>query len=288
MKKRLFYMIFLSVLCFETILSASDWKAQGELYEAITKDDAKKVGEILDKHPSFVNKPIKYHNYPVLDAAFLCSIKTLKLLVDRGANLKQTDSKTGNSVLHMLAIRFHAKAREEMLDYLINEKKLKVDLLNKEKQTPFHHVFSSYIWVPSAKKGIAAIELFEKYGANLKVQDASGKTVLCFLSTAFVHIPTEQKKHQNRLKDLVEISKVLIEKGVDVNLPDNNKSTPLVSFLSYSKKLPDEVKVDFVTLLMENGAKTNIKNKKGEKALKLVDKKSELYKIMKKRYKKKK
>jgi len=289
MKKLLFCVIFLCVLFFNSIMSATDWKAQGELYKAIQKDDTKKIKLILEKHPSFANKQIKYHNYPILDAAYCGSINALKLLVEKGANLKQTDSKTGNSVLHMVAdnIKMKKVKRDAFLDFLVKQKKLKVDIKNNKKQTPFHHVFSSYMWVPPAKQGIDAIEVFEKYGAHLNTQDASGRTVLCFLSTAFVPVPTEMKKHQNRLKDLVEISKVLIGKGVNVNLPSNKKSTPLVSFLSYSKKLPDTVKIDFVTLLMENGAKTNIKNKKGEKALKLVEKKGELYNIMKKRYKKK-
>jgi len=47
------------------------------------------------------------------------------------------------------------------------------------------------------------------------------------------------------------------------------------------------MKVDFVTFLMESGTNIKLKTKKGEKALKLVKKKGELYRIMKKKYKKK-
>ena len=61
---------------------AQDWKVQGEFYNAIKRDDVKALAAILKMHPSFVNKPIKYHNYPVLDAASLCSPKALKLLVE--------------------------------------------------------------------------------------------------------------------------------------------------------------------------------------------------------------
>ena len=74
---------------------------------------------------------------------------------------------------------------------------------------------------------------------------------------------------------------------VDINLPDKNKRTPLVTFLVYSKKIPEDKRVDYVTFLMENGADIKIKSKKKEKALKLVKKKGKLYKIMKKKYKKK-
>jgi len=288
LKKRLFDLLLVSVLSFNSILLAEDWKLQKELYEAIKKDDIKKIEFLLEKNPKLINKKIKYHSYPVLDAASLGSIKALKLLVEKGGNLKNK-SKTGNSILHIAVIgpSVNMKKKEAVLDYLINEKKLDVEVRNKEKQTPFHFAFSSEIYFTRPKRAIAFIELFDKYGANLNAQDASGATVLNYLAKSCKIRPDEPEHAAKTIKSSLGVVKVLVGKGADVNLVDNLKQTPLVLFLLRTRKYSDTMKVDYVRFLMESGTNIKLKTKKREKALKLVEKKGELYNIMKKKYKKK-
>jgi len=287
-KKQLLGFIVVSFLFFNSILSASEWKVHGELYNAIKSDDTKTIESILEKHPALVNKQLKYHSYPVLDAAFCGSAKALRLLVEKGADIKKSAPVTGNSIVHAAVgnLKVQKNKREAVLAYLIEEKKLKIDITNKRGQTPFNYTFiSSSTILPSIITGNRVIEVFDKYGANLNAQDAFGTTVLNHLSKSCqVHAKDPQK---NSLRALDMAKFLMTRKSVDVNLPDKEKRTPLISFLVHTKRLPDNMKIDFLTALMENGAKTKLKSKKGEKPLKLVEKKSELYKIMKKKYKKK-
>ena len=288
MKKVLLSVIIVVGLFSGICVSATDWKLQKDLYDAIKKNDVKQIEAILAKHPAFVKKEIKYHSYPVLDAANLKAIKSLKCLVDKGANLNQKDTKTGNTVLHYIAAsRMKKEKMDEALNYLLKEKNMKLEIKNKKGKTPFIYAFSDNTYVPSVKHCIPIIELFSKYGANLNAQDEKGKTALHYMVSTF--LLARENPEKTDLVAKMEAAKLLADqKGINVNLTDKDKRTPLVAFLVHVKKVDDDNKVDFITCLMENGAKNNIKSKKKEKALKLVDKKSKAYAALKKRYKKKK
>jgi ankyrin repeat protein len=288
MKKRLFVVTLVGVFLVNSIFAAADWRIQKELYDAIKADNTKKIESLLAKYPKLINKKIEYHGYPVLDAARTGRLKALKLLVEKGADIKKKAPKSGNSIIHLVAENFRMKkeTREAFFEYIIKEKKLKLGIKNKAGQTPFNYAFTSNPRTPAVKGGIEVIDVFEKYGADLNSQDASGITVLNYLVQS-CRLDRDDPDKTN-LK-VLDIAKALIEKkGVNINLPDNIKRTPLVTFLVHTKKMSDDKKIDFVTFLMENGALTKQKSKKGEKALKLVEKKGDLYKVMKKKYKKKK
>lgn len=279
-------MVMVLFLCLQLSLSAADdeWKVQKELYDAILKDDTKAMEPILAANPSFPNKQIKYHNLPILDAAEAGAVKALKFLVEKGADIKKVQPETGNSVLHMAATsrKLNKESREALYDYLINEKKIDVNIKNKKGETPLVFTFTSSRFLPPSKTGIENIEVLDKFKADINAQDESGKTALnIIVSNMQIRDPAAAD-----LKPL-EMAKVLIEKGADVNIADKDKRTPLVSFLVCTSKVADDQKIEFVTLLMENGAKTKLKSKKKEDPLKLVDKKSKLYEVMKKKYKKK-
>ena len=288
MKRFVFVLLMVMVmsLCLQFSLPAADeeWKVQKQLYDAILKDDIKAMEPILAANPSLVNKEIKFHNLPILDAAGAGSVKALKFLVEKGADIKKLESETGNSVLHLAATsrKPNKETREALFDYLINEKKIDVNLKNKKGETPLVYSFTFSRFLPASKTGIENIEVFEKFKADLNAQNETGKTSLNYIvSNLQIKDPAAPD-----LKPL-EMAKVLIEKGADVNIADKDKRTPLVSFLVCTGKVADEQKIEFVTLLMEHGAKTNLKSKKKEDPLKLVDKKSKLYEVMKKKYKKK-
>lgn len=267
------------------VFGAADWKEQKELYDAILKDDVATIETILAKHPKFAKIKIKYHNYPIFDATTKGSVKALKLLVEKGADIKQKDSQ-GNTILHAIAenFRINIKKREALLEYLIKDQKLKIDVKNKAGETPFVYAFITQVSLPPVKNCTDIIDAFDKYKAKLNAQDKEGRTVLNSLVKNF---RIDKDPAKTNMERGLGTAKYLIEKGVNINLPDKEKRTPLVTFLVHTKKVPESLRVDFVTFMMENGANIKLKSKKREKALKLVEKKGELYKVMKKKYKKK-
>ena len=286
MKKKSFklYLAIGLFLCipFSLLVAEKEWKVQKKLYDAIVKDDIKTIESILTKNPSLAKKQIKYHNLPILDAAQAGSLKAIKLLVDKGADIKQNDRKSGNNVIHMfLMSKPKNKELDQALDYFINEKKMKLEEQNKDKKTPFVYAFSYSQFTPQSKLNIPIIEVFTKYKANLNAQDNKGKTALHYLVSGF-NCPGKI----DLVKECTAAILLAEQKGVNVNITDKDKRTPLVAFLVQTKNVDDAKKIELVACLMQNGAKTNIKSKKGEKALKFVDKKSELYKVLKKKIRK--
>lgn len=279
--------MFIGALLLGTFVTADDWKLQKQLYDAIKNNDIKKIEALLTEKPSLANKKIKYHNYPVMDAINMKAIKSLKCLVENGANINKKD-KRGNNLLHYVAANFMNKTQiDETLTYLINEKKMKLEAKNKEGKTPFIYSCSNNgKFAPWPPRMSIIIEAFHKYKANLNAQDATGKTMLHYLVCGF---KVKEDPNKTDLTRMLAAAKLLANQtGVNVNITDKEKRTPLVTFLAHVKEIDDAKKVDFITCLMENGAKTKIRSKKKEYALKMVEKKSNAYKAMKAKYKKKK
>lgn len=275
MKARSSILTLVFILLCHSIAVAAPLPPHRELFDAIKVDNAEKVAEILKKNPKLTNKKIPYNRYPVLEAAAFGSAKSLKVLMENGANITKKDKTTGNSILHTAveSAKVKASKRNAVFDLIMNTKKVNIEVRNKNKKTPFHYAFSSHINTHGTKVATEIIELFEKHKADLNTQDSSGETVLHFLAKQFA------PKTQQRTEETLD---VLIKKGVDLNIKDKNKCTPLLFFLIDNKKLPEDMKIEFVSLLVKNGAKTKIKSKDGQRPLKIVTKKGKLYKIIKK------
>jgi len=268
-------------------LFAEDWKKGKLFFDAIKKDDVKTVKTFIAENKGLLEKKIKYHSFPVFDATENGSLKTLKFFHESGVNFQRRADKTGNTCLHFAIFNRSKKKREAVLDFLLDEVKMNVDILNDEKQTPFMLAFMYRKPVyPSVKRDTEIIEYFIPRKANINLKDKSGKTILSYILGNFAVYPDMK---QTQLVTAVEIPTKLIENGADVNIVDAQKRSPLIIFIKKTpKKIPEDWKIDFVTKLLENGANAKLRSKKGEKALKLVDKKGELYKVLRKRYKKKK
>lgn len=267
-----------------SVYAGSSWKLQKKLYDYIVKNDVKNVTKMLDEHPSFAKKKIEYHTYPVFEAAKAGALDVLKLLVAKGAVLTVRDSRTGDTIIHYMFSTSSTKNRGKILNYLINEKKLKMDATNKAKLTPFLVLFGSVQCPLNEQKAEELVPLFKKYGANLNAKDKSGLAALHYLSKILrIMDPLEKTSMRNQ-----KVAMVLLKYGANPNITDKNKRTPLITFLLSSKRLPDEMKVDYINGLLDYGANPKAKSKKKETPLKLVEKKGKLYVMLKKRRKKKK
>lgn len=265
-----------------SLFAVEEWKLQGQLFQFIIRDKDKEVAKILEEHPDFAKKIIEYHTYPVFEAARAGAIKCLKLLVEKGADPNVRD-KTGSTIFHYMFTIGTINKREAMLDYLINEKKVKLDTMNKQKLTPFHSLFGSYRCKIKEKNAEVLIPLFKKYKVNLDVKDAGGMGVLHYLSKISKVKKPPTKTNMSNMK----VAMILLKYGADPNISNKLKQTPLIIFLASVKKLPEDMQEEYVNCLLDYGAKPKAKSKKRETPLKLVKKKGKIYKILKKKRKKK-
>ena len=238
----------------------------------------------MEEHPNFAKKKIQYHNYPVFEAAKAGALKALKALVAKGAVLAVRESKSGDTIIHYMFTTSSTKNREKILDYLINEKNLRMDATNKAKLTPFLVLFGSVQCSVNEKKAEELVPLFKKYRTNFNAKDKEGMAALHYLSKILrIMEPPEKTSMRNQ-----QVAMVLLKYGANPNAVDKLKRTPLLTFLLASKKLPNDMKVDYINCLHDYGANPKSKSKKKETPLKLVEKKGKLYMMLKKRHKKKK
>lgn len=259
-----------------------DWKLQKKLYNYIVRNDVKHVTKMLAEHPNLAKKTIQYHNYPVFEAAKAGALDVLKALVDKGAILSVRDSKSGDTIIHYMFSNSSTKNRGEILNYLINEKSLRMDSMNKARLTPFLVLFATTRCSVNEKRAEELVPLFKKYHTNFNTKDKEGMTALHYLSKVHIGNPPEKTNMKNQ-----KVAMVLLKYGANPNVTDKLKRTPLITFLLSAKKLPDDMKVDYINCLLDYGANPKAKSKKRETPLKLVEKKGELYMMMKKRHKKK-
>jgi hypothetical protein len=267
-----------------SVYAVPDWKLQKKLYDYIVRDDVKNVNKMLEEHPSFAKKKIQYHTYPVFEAAKFGAMNALKALVGKGAVLTVRDSRTGDTIIHYMFTDSRTKNREKILNYLINENKLRMDTTNKAKLTPFLVLFGTTTCPVSEKRAEELVPIFKKFRANLNAKDKAGMAALHYLSKiGRMGSPVEKTNMRNQ-----RVAMVLLKYGANPNITDKDKRTPLINFLLSSKKLPDDMKVEYINCLLDYGANPKAKSKKKETPLKLVEKKGKLYMMLKKRHKKKK
>lgn len=266
------------------VFAGDNWKLEIKFYNYILRDNVKAVENILREHPDFAKKKIDYRNCAVFLAAKAGAFKTLKLLCDKGASPTVRDKKTGDTILHYMFTSGTTKNRDKILAYLINEKKLNIHSLNNNKLTPFLTLFGTVQCGVSEKSAEVLVPLFKKYHANLNAKDMNGNAALHYLSRIQrIGTPPEKTSMRNQ-----KLAIVLLKYGANPNITDNYKRTPLIIFFLSAKKLPDDMKVEYVNCLLDYGANPNAKSKKSETALKLVPKNGKLYVLLRKKRKKKK
>ena len=191
-----------------------------------------------------------------------------KILLDKGANINSQD-KAGNSVLHSLAFWGDERGAIFLLSY-----KPKLDLRNDEKRQPVHEFA---FW---GKEKI--LKLFIEAGAKIDTRCANGQTPL--------HLAIRQNKgkvvdlilEQSNAKALLalknergftplhmalssfqsseELIAQLIKAGSDVNTENIYKESPLHDAVKQEK-------LAWVKVLVDNGAKIEKKDYRGNTAL---------------------
>jgi len=157
-------------------------------------------------------------------------IESVKRLLEKGANVNLSDK---NGQTPLLITARGGCAREELIDQRIFTKT------------------ASSTWIHLDPNICAEIaQLLINYGANLQARDLRGQTPL--------HLSVHNSGTQT--------AKVLILNGADINAKDKYGRTPLSTLFTIGS-IQNEVVMDFLKLLVENGGDINEPNGKLETPL---------------------
>ncbi len=159
--------------------------------------------------------------------------------------------------------------REKTFFFLFKSKKIDVNAVNKEGETP--------LILATPENSVEAVKLLLEHGADVNVVNKKGETPLILAtrknSVEVVKLLLEHGADVNLNDNLKKsplqhatwhglsgIAEILIHQGANVNTKDNYNWTPLLRAVS-ANNLP------MIKLFVENGADVNIGNKSGETPL---------------------
>jgi ankyrin repeat protein len=217
----------------------------------------------------------------------------ISLLLERGADVNAKD-KGGKTPLHKASWKGH-----ESVISLLLEKGADVNVKDKDGKTPLHCACgyngreSIVSWggeTPlhnaSWKGHESVISLLLERGADVNVKDNDGKTPLhcaCGYNgrESIVSWGGETPLHNASWKGHESVISLLLEKGADVNVKDNDGKTPLHCACGYNgcespillvgetplHKASWKGHESVISLLLENGADVNINDKDGKTPL---------------------
>lgn len=186
------------------------------------------VAKLLIDKGANVNITNKFNSTPLHYAIYL---PIVKCLVENGADINAKNNE-GNTPLHT-SFNF------PIVEYLV-EKNVDINIPNFKGYTPLHFV-----------KNVIVAEYLIEQGADIKAVTKDGKSVLHSIVELNIY-------YDINFTELSNLIYFLIEKGINIDITDNNGNTPLHLCATTYNDLT-------AMILLENGANisaTNIENKK--------------------------
>lgn len=178
----------------------------------------------------------------------------------------------------------HAVMRKDIvkIQQLI-DKRVDVNALDKEGKAALHYAITNDNWDRSEYNCAKIIALLLSNNANINVQSALSITPFIPSGVTPLMIAVSKAK--------VEITRLLLANGADVNITDNDQKTALFYLLECGELLDmdghwynwevddhiydeddDSIYFEIMELLIENGARTKIRDKDGFTFLQYMDK----------------
>ena len=241
----------------------------------------------MDEHGTMIDVTNTEGQTVLFTAVMQGDLEIVKLLIKNEANPKIVD-KNGMTILHVACLAI----KPEVVEYLLREKMFDIDIRNKNEATPLHMVASSRapsrmqpvatsdgdktkyeLVLGDTKPQVAVIEMLVKAGADVNAKDKAGLTplqravyvgnpeIVEALFSVGAKVSKEEKKwnalHLAASNGHLELVRLLLDKGMDVNGRDHLDITPLhgAAFNGHKK---------IVALLLEKGADVRAKDIKGK------------------------
>ncbi|KAG2907465.1 hypothetical protein PC119_g17368 [Phytophthora cactorum] len=241
------------------------------------------LGFVLSYEPD-LNSDVRHSEKPLFDAARADEAEMLKILLAHGADASGADP-VGSTLLHIAAkysamnalqvlkassVREDVNAGDSLgntaLHYAADGAQLEVarvlfemgadsNLYNRRLTTPLHMAVSK------ARLGMAKL-LLEEGHADVDATDFQGNTALLLLAAMSTSDMDENVSDSEEEEESVqlEMAKLLIEYGADVNAANTATATPL----HHAMRRYD---FDLVDFLLANGADVNQRNRFGDTPL---------------------
>lgn len=217
------------------------------LYKALESPKSFEIVKLLIKRGmnlDFDNKKNYTMDFVLQMAGMRGWLEVIKLLVEKGVNINYCAKK---SALQWASCQGHL----EIVKFLV-EKGANVNLKHPEHGNIALHY-------ASRSGHLEIVKLLVEKEASVNTQNKYGRTALHHASecTESLFEGHESNPEHKEIEDYLEIVKLLVEKGANINIQDEHGRTAL-HIASVNGRL------EMVKLLVEKGADIKVKNNKGE------------------------
>ena len=214
-------------------------------------DDSSRVNAVqfLLQHGAQVNAGDEGLMTPLHSSAQMGCHEVARILLEHGADTSlRTDF--GQVPLHFVSDLGNKDEGERLVlaRLLLAESRVDVNAQDLDGITPLHRA--------SHNRRPKMVELLLAHGANAHAEDKNGRNPLHHLSPSFNFYRVDPQ-------DVLRVTQLLLEQGVDVNVLDEKHETPLHIASSVGH-------LENVQVLLDRGAKANAENINGQIPLHLV------------------
>ena len=221
------------------------------LHHAIRMSDDARVHAVqfLLKHGAHVNAGDPIMWTPLHHAASVGCPEVSRILLEHGAHVSLQDE-SGHVPLHFVSSLGNKDEGERLVvaRLLLAESCVDVNTQGLGGETPLH--------LASQNRRPKIVQLLLAHGANAHAEDAQGRNPLHHLSPSLNMFGVDSQ-------DVLRVTQLLLEQGVDVNVLDENHETPLHVASSLGH-------LENIRVLLDHGAKADVENVDGQIPLHLV------------------
>ena len=223
------------------------------------------------------------HITPLMKAVSFDQLRTVKLLLDHGANPMAHDDQGRRPMHYIGAIGLDGADRLEIVQLLVKRGAV-IDATDNDGSTPLMDIAAGC-------KDVRVVQFLVAHGANVNLRSKDGNSAL-LMSTSFgrtettrfllehgaqvnVHDQNENTPLANAavMNSILDI-KMLLALGAKVDAINRNGDTPLIYCVSFCNSLGADMStsLEIMRLLIDHGADISHRNKEGDSALSLAKK----------------